>query len=260
MEIKGLAKDFAHNCRKLVNIDQSQHKGYGNINYAHDGYQGRGGCNHATTAAKEAVAYQHSQNTTNYPRGSSFIIEGISDKGGLQIIRAKHIKAHAIGSNQSNAKDNSQSSAAQSSLNIVGRTAVAAVLTTLFVNLGQCAFDKSRSTAYDGDNPHPEYCTITTQADSGRNTNNIARADTGCSGNHQGLEGRNSVLAHRLFQNHANSFLEHTQLHQASAQSVVQAHCHQHHYQQIAVHKITNSPNNTCKHQKTSSFNSYLLL
>ena len=135
------------------------------------------------------------------------------------------------------------------------------MLTAFFINLGQRAFDKGRSATHNGDNPHPEHSAIAAQANGSGNTDNIARANAGCSGDHQGLEGRHGVFSHRLFQNNTNSLLKHAQLHQASAQGVVQANCHQHHDQQIAVHKITNLSHNSCKHQKTSlNYNSYLII
>ena len=46
-----------------------------------------------------------------------------------------------------------------------------------FVNLCQCAFDKSRRSADKGDDPHPKDCTWTASNDCDGNACNVADAD-----------------------------------------------------------------------------------
>ena len=177
----------------------------------------------------------------------------------MQIVGAQHVKAAAIGYNQGHSKENSQTTAAQSSFDVVCRAAVAAVRTTFFVNLCQGAFNKSRSAADNSNNPHPEHSTIAAEADSCGNTDNITGTYTGRSRYHQSLERRNRTGFNRLLQNNANSFPKQTYLHQTSTQRVVQAYTDEHNNQQITIHKIADCSNDFTEHKCCSPFFSLLV-
>ena len=188
-EVKCFSKNSAYNTRNQIDMHNSQDKCYGNVDNAHQRNQSRGCFDNALAAAQQTIAYKHCFYSADNPRSSIRIIEAQSSKGRLQIVRAQHIKATAIGYNQSHSKEHCQTAAAQSSFDVISRAAVAAVRTTLLVNLCQGAFNKSRSAADNSNNPHPEHSTITAEADSCGNADNITGTYTGRSRYHQSLEG-----------------------------------------------------------------------
>ena len=188
-EVKCFSKNSAYNTGNQIDMHNSKDKCYRNVDNAHQRNQSRGCFDNALATAQQAIAYEHCFYCADNPGSCIRIIEAQSSKGGLQIVGAQHIKAAAIGYNQGQSKKHCQTAAAQSSFDVVCRAAVAAVRTTFLVNLCQGAFNKSRSAANNSNNPHPEHSTITAEADSCGNADNITGTYTGCSRYHQSLEG-----------------------------------------------------------------------
>ena len=58
----------------------------------------------------------------------------------------------------------------------------------LFEYLSERALHVCGGSADDAHHPHPEYRAGSAKADRGRDADNVARADSGSGGDHQGLE------------------------------------------------------------------------
>ena len=203
-------------------------KGYNNIDNAHDGNQNTGNLGQALGTAHDADGEQNSQNAADDPGSDGLAVEAEAGKCGLQVVGSQSIVTNGVGQDDDHGEDHAQPTLMQSSLHVVGGAAEAgAVLIALLINLSQSGLDESRSTANQGDQPHPEHTTHTAQADGGGHADDVTGTHAGCGRNHQSAEGRNGVAILGLFGHNTNGFAEQAELYALGANGEIQATANQ---------------------------------
>ena len=145
------------------------------------------------------------------------------------VIGLQAVETESKGGNQRDGKDNAQPAGVQGPLDIIGGTAFkAAVLFAGLIDLRQSTFDKSGGRAQQGHQPHPEGRAGTAQDNGGRDTCHITGADTGGGGDHQRLEGRDTLIGGLLFKHTFEAVSQQAELYKAGADREVDAGARQH--------------------------------
>ena len=161
-------------------------------------------------------------------------------QGGRGVEGLQSVESEGEAQDQQDGEDDAEPTLAQSLFDVVGRTAQeAAVLLLHLPDLRQSGFDECRGGADNGHCPHPEDRAGAAGGDSGCNAGDIARADTGCGGNHHRLEGADGLLAIvvLLLGQAGEHILDEADLHAAGAEREVHA-CHdEHDHEDIGVHE-----------------------
>ena len=233
-EIKGTHENLTEHIRQHLGIDDHQHQRHQNVEGTHDGHENTRHRHDALAAAHEAVAHQRSDDKTDDPRSDVGIIKAVGGEGGLEVVGCQHIEADTVGQNQKHGKEDGNALLPlESCLNVVGRAAVAAVLTTLFVDLRQRALHESGSAADNGDDPHPKHAAETAHAQRGGNTDDVARTHAGGGGHHEGLERGHTVAV--LLRHGLELLPQQTELGKAGADGEKDAAQYQQNNQHIAV-------------------------
>ena len=100
-------------------------------------------------------------------------------------------------------------------LDIIGGSAFEGIAVLLLIDLGERTFDKSGSGAEDCHQPHPEGCARTARNDRSGHSRHIAGADAARGGDHQCLEGGNTLVGLFLLTHALNGILEQPDLDKA---------------------------------------------
>ena len=226
LEVKGIGQHSRKHRRDHPDVHDDDHQSQDHIQDPHERHQHFRHPHDPLAAAHEAVAYQHGQNASDDPRGDTFLIETVHAKGGLEVIGSQCIETARVGDDQEESKSPCQKFVVESDFNVVGRTAVAvSVGIPPFVHLGQGAFDESRGPSDDGDGPHPEHGTETTQAQCSGNPDDVAGPHPGRRRNHQGLERRYGPLLAGFLHDHTDTLPEPAELDQSGPDGKEESCC-----------------------------------
>ena len=189
LEIKCADEYCLEHCGDVGNIHDEYHERDDYIQYAHDGDENAGDLRKTQAAAEYACAEQNGEDAADYVRSGFGIIEAKAAEGRLSIIRSEHIVAHSIGEDENYRKDNAEPALLEAVLHIVRRSTVArAVFVLALIDLRKRGLDERGSAAEDGGYPHPEDCTRAAEDERRGNADDVARADTGCGGDHERTE------------------------------------------------------------------------
>ena len=212
-EVESVSKDLSDDTGQQTDVHNNDDKSNCYVDNAHERNDGGSSLDNALAAAKQAPANDNSENCTDDEGSYTFVIERVSSKGGLQVVGSEHIEADSIGEDEEYRESNGKTAILQSILNVVSGTAVAvAVFIAELEYLSKSAFDKCRSAANDGDEPHPEHSTVAAEAYSGGNAYDITGSYTGSGGYHKSLERRYRAFLRGLLCNYLDRFAEKTSL------------------------------------------------
>ena len=228
LEVKSIDEDTLDHSGDGGDVHKNDDQGNQDVDDAHNGNQHAGDLGQALGAAHNANGKQDSQDSTDDPGRGSLVVEAEACKSGLQVVGSQRIVAHGIGQNDNHGENHAQPALMQRSFHVIGGAAVAgAVLIALFIDLSQRRLDKSRSTANQSDQPHPEHTAHTAQTDGSGHTDDVAGTHAGGSGHHQGAEGGNGIFTLGLFTHHTDGFAKQTELHSLGANGEIQAAANQ---------------------------------
>ncbi len=241
LEVKCLREDCCKHRRQGCDIQHDDDQGYQYIGSAHHRHQKACGLDDTGAAADQAVADDHCQQQADDPGTGGLIVETVAREGGLQVVRCQHIEADAVGQDQEHGEHHCQRTIAHCCLNIVSRTAVAALRSAFLIDLRKGTLHECGGTADDRDEPHPEHGAEAAQAQRRGHAHDIARSHTGCGGDHERLEGRYALAVLGLLHHCAQLLSQQAELRKAGLVCKVDARCDQQDDQQIAVQRIADT-------------------
>ena len=186
LEVKsGLENVFEHRA-EVGDMPKDHDEGDDHVQHAHHGHEDLGDLGESFSAAEDADAEQHRENAADDHRHihsetgdlKRLFIEAEALEGALGVVGREHVVAHHVGEDQDDGEDHAQPALAQALLHVVGGAAVAVALAVaLLVDLGEGGLHKRGGAAEDRRDPHPEDRARAAEADSRRDTHDVAGAD-----------------------------------------------------------------------------------
>ena len=171
---KCVAHDGGNQRRNMLNIGKNNEKSQQNIANCHHGHNHAADIGNAVNSAENNAKCHHRQPHA-HPEGID--AEGIFPRG-TNRVALYGIECKSESNGNKHGKEDSHPAFSQPLLHIVGRSADKRLFATGLVELCQRRFHKCARRAKQGNEPHPEHRTRTSDGNGGRYTGQIARTDT----------------------------------------------------------------------------------
>ena len=189
-EVEGGFENVRKRLRKQVQVRDRNTKAQNKVCNGHDRHEHRGNNADALRTAENNGRRKHDENHSEYHscavRG---IVRDVILECACHVVRLQTIEPIGIADDKKHREHDAQPTLPQSLLNIVRRTAAELpFFSAHFPNLSKRRLDESRGGAQQSHKPHPEDSARTAERNGRSNARNVARANTGCSRNHHGLE------------------------------------------------------------------------
>ena len=223
LEVKGICQDDSQHSGNPGDVGDDDENADQNIEAGHNRHQDRRNSADQVTCEEDDQSTDCEDNTDHSGNDAGCKILHIDIKGRDNIIGLQAVESEGKGGDQGNGKDDAQPARMKGTLNIVGGPSLEGIAFFLFIDLGKCTLDEGGCRAQNRHEPHPESCAGAAENDGGSNARHVARTYAGSGGDHQRLEGGNSLVAFFLFHHAVHSVLESPDLYEPRADRKIDA-------------------------------------